>query len=95
MKITLADMSTLLRIPIVGQFCLYGMLDFASASSILVELFGVDIGDVNIGIRHSRVCSVRLSWLREVYEKSFIQQRWDCCNKGLHITSSRMHNICR
>lgn len=45
MSITSGDVSTLLHISIVGQFCSFVMLDFTSTSMLLIELLEVDFGD--------------------------------------------------
>jgi len=63
MTITLDDLFVLLDIPVEGQFFPYGVLDFDSALSLLVELFGVDMGDSTIEIRHCCVSHVKLNWL--------------------------------
>lgn len=73
MTITLDDVSTLLHISIVGQFCTYVRLEFAVATIVLVDLLGVEHADATSEMRHCRGAHVRLSWLREVYEESCVQ----------------------
>jgi len=87
MTITLDDVSTLLHISIVGQFCTYVPLEFAAAAIVLVDLLGVEQADATSEMRHCRGTHVRLSWLREVYEESCVQQRWECAARAylLHL----------
>ena len=77
MTITLDDVSSILHIPIMGQFPTYMTLGYDESSSLLVELLGVVQTRANEELRQCRSSYVRLSWLREVYEDSCTGQLWE------------------
>jgi len=74
MTITLNDVSSLLHLSIVGQFCSYVTLYFTLTSSILVKLLGVEFGTK---LRHHHNAHVRLSWSFEVYKECIIHYIWE------------------
>jgi len=71
MTITLDDVSSLLHLPILGQFPTYVLLRYNVVATILAELLGVEEGHGKIEMRQCRCAHVRLSWLQDIYE--------DCC----------------
>ncbi|XP_068498987.1 protein MAIN-LIKE 2-like [Phaseolus vulgaris] len=63
MTITLDDVSSLLHLPILGQFPTYVPLEYNGAATILAELLGVDETRGKAEMRQCRGVHVRLSWL--------------------------------
>jgi len=69
MTITLDDVSSLLHLPILGQFPTFVPLEYNEAATILAELLGVDETRGKAEMRQCRGVHVRLSWLRDIYEE--------------------------
>jgi len=67
-RITLDDVSSLLHLPIIGQFPNFEMLDNSGAVSVMCELLGVPDGAANVALRDGVGNAVLLSWLRDHYE---------------------------
>lgn len=59
MVTTINDVSTLLHIPIIGQFYTYVTLDVMITTTMLVKLLGMDMGDASIKIRQCCGAHVR------------------------------------
>ncbi|KAJ1391828.1 Aminotransferase-like, plant mobile domain [Sesbania bispinosa] len=70
MTITLDDVNTLLHMPVHGRFFFLPSLGKDEAKELLVTLLGVSYSDAHEEIEYTRGPSVRLSWLRTVYENS-------------------------
>ncbi|KAJ1416098.1 Aminotransferase-like, plant mobile domain [Sesbania bispinosa] len=68
MTITLDDVNSLLHIPVHGRFFFLPSLGKDEAKELLVTLLGVSYSDAHEEIEYTRGPSVRLSWLRSVYE---------------------------
>ena len=77
MTITLDDVSSILHIPIVGQFPTYEVLSHDEANDLLIELLGVSETQANEELKESRGPQVRMSWLREVYKQCCIVGSWE------------------
>ena len=77
MKITLDDVSSILHLPVVGQFPTYDVMDHNAAKNMLMELLGISKIDANEELRRNKSAQVRLGWLREVYEQCCIDQSWE------------------
>ncbi|XP_068492245.1 protein MAIN-LIKE 2-like [Phaseolus vulgaris] len=67
MTITLDDVSSLLHLPILGQFPTCVPLEYNGAATILTELLGVEEAREKAEMRQCRGVHVRLSWLRDIY----------------------------
>jgi len=76
LTITLDDVSNLLHLPIIGQFCTYPSLDAAATTDLLVDSLRVDHGVAIAETRHFQGGHVHLSWLREVYEDACTRRQW-------------------
>ena len=70
--ITLDDVSSLLHLPILGQFPTYVPLKYNGVATILAELLGVDEARGKAEMRQCRGIHVRLSWFRDIYEECII-----------------------
>jgi len=75
MAITLDDVSSLLHLPIVGQFFTYPTLDAVGATDLLVEALRVEREDAFTETRHCRRGHVWLSWLRDFCENACNNQQ--------------------
>ena len=67
----LDEVSMLLHLPIIRQFCPNVPLDNAGAVAPLIEFLGVDRAKATAELTQYRGAHARLSWLRDLYE--------DCC----------------
>ncbi|WVY89472.1 hypothetical protein V8G54_034986 [Vigna mungo] len=87
MTITLDDVSTLLHLPVLGQFCDLEELEFEEARTTLVDLLGVDGGTTGAEMEDARGTKVRLSWLRDIYVQRCWSQDWDYAARAylLHL----------
>jgi len=87
MTITLDDVSSILHLPIVGQFPTYDALNHNVAKNMLMELLGTSETNSNEELRRNKGAQVRLAWLREVYEQCCIDQSWECAARAylLHL----------
>jgi len=87
MTITLDDVSSLLHLPILGQFTTYVPLEYNEAATILAELLGVDEARGKAEMRQCRGVHVRLSWLRDIYKECCAQKAWECAARAylLHL----------
>jgi len=74
--ITLDDMSSLLHLPILGQFPTYVPLEYGGVVNVFMELLGVDEGHGKDEMRQCHGAHIQLSWLREVYQDCCILQSW-------------------
>jgi len=85
--ITLDDVSSILHLPIVGQFPTYDVLDHNVAKNMLMELLGTSETNANEELRKNTGAQVRLGWLREVYNQCCIDQSWECAARAylLHL----------
>jgi len=54
---------------------MYVTVDFTSTSSLLVELLGIDFGDVMAKLRQYHGAHVQMSWLCEMYKESIVHQQ--------------------
>ena len=86
MTITLDDVSSILHIPIVGQFPTYEALSYNEAKDLLIELLGVSESKANEELKESRGPQVRMSWLREVYEQCCIDGSWEYVVRAVSYT---------
>ena len=77
MTVTLDDVSMLLHVPIIRQFCPNVPLDNASAMAPLIELLGVDRAKATTKLRQCRGPRVRLSWLKDLYEDYCETEQWE------------------
>jgi len=76
-SITFDDMSSLLHLPIMGQFMIFDSLDNSEALPMMLELLDVQDGPANAEMREARGNVVRLSWLREHYEVCLQKEHWE------------------
>ncbi|KAJ1439533.1 Aminotransferase-like, plant mobile domain [Sesbania bispinosa] len=75
MTITLDDVNNLLHIPVHGRFFFLPSLGKDEAKELLVTLLGVSYSDAHEEIEYTRGPSVRLNWLRSVYENKVDENR--------------------
>ncbi|KAJ1424294.1 Aminotransferase-like, plant mobile domain [Sesbania bispinosa] len=75
MTTTLDDVNNLLHISVHGRFFFLPSLGKDEAKELLVTLLGVSYSDAHEEIEYARGPSVRLSWLRSVYENKVEQNR--------------------
>ncbi|KAJ1424223.1 Aminotransferase-like, plant mobile domain [Sesbania bispinosa] len=75
MTITLDDVNNLLHILVHGRFFFLPSLGKDEAKELLVTLLGVSYSDAHEEIEYTRCPSVRLSWLRTVYENMVEENR--------------------
>ncbi|KAJ1390986.1 Aminotransferase-like, plant mobile domain [Sesbania bispinosa] len=75
MTITLDDVNNLLHIPVHGRFFFLPSLGKDEAKELLVTLLGVSYSDTHEEIEYTPGPSVRLSWLRSVYENKVDENR--------------------
>ncbi|KAJ1407063.1 Aminotransferase-like, plant mobile domain [Sesbania bispinosa] len=75
MTITLDDVNNLLHIPVHGRFFFLPSLGKDEAKELLVTLLGVSYSDTHEEIEYTRGPSVKLSWLRSVYENKVEENR--------------------
>jgi len=87
MTITLDDVSSILHLPIVGQFPTYDALNHNVAKNMLMELLGTSETNSNEELRRNKGAQVRLTWLREVYKQCCIDRSWECAARAylLHL----------
>jgi len=85
--ITLDDVSSLLHLPIMGQFPIFDRLDNTGAVAAMWELLGVPHGATNVALRDGRGNVVLLSWLRDHYEACCENQQWEFAARAylLHL----------
>jgi len=74
MMITLDDVSSLLHLPIMGQFPMFDRLDNSGVLDVMLKILGVPDGLANAALRDGRGNAVLLSWLRDHYAT--------CCKNG-------------
>lgn len=91
MTITLNDVSSLLHLLIVGQFYMYVTLDFTSESLLLVELLGVDFGDIATKLRlwWSHPNEVVVLGVQGVHHTPHM----GVCNSNLFLASCWVHTF--
>ena len=77
MSITLDDVSSFLHLPIVGQFPIFDEVNNNETRALLVELLGIEEGPANAELCECRANVVRLSWLRERYQVSCVEEQWE------------------
>ena len=58
MTITLDDVSSILHLPVVGQFPTYDVLDHNAAKNMLMELLGTSETDANEELRRNKGAQV-------------------------------------
>ena len=75
-SITLDDVASLLHLPIIGAFHTYDALDVKEVVDILVDLVGVSFQEALEETRQCRGPSVRLTWLRNIYETKCKNKQW-------------------
>lgn len=68
---TLDDVSSLLHLPIIGQFYNIEELEFEEARSIIVEIVDVDGGKASVEMRDMHSPKVRL---RHIYDEYYKKQ---------------------
>ncbi|KAJ1400022.1 Aminotransferase-like, plant mobile domain [Sesbania bispinosa] len=87
MTITLDDVNNLLHIPVHGRFFFLPSLDKDEAKELLVILLGVSYSDAHDEIEYTRGPSVRLGWLRTVYENMVEKNRLSYATRAylLHL----------
>jgi len=71
MSITLDNESSLLHLPIMGQFSMFDGLDNSGVVLVMLELLGVPHGPANAALRDGRDNVVILSWLRDHYDTCY------------------------
>jgi len=81
MTTTFDDVSNFLHLPIVGQFYTHQRLDADGVNDLLAEPLRVCRGVAAEETRHCRGAHVRLSWLRDVYEKAM-----DCSSHSVFVS---------
>jgi len=77
MTITLDDVSSLLHLPIMGQFLMFDRLDNTRALDIMLELLGVPDGPANAALCDGRGNAVLLSSLRDHYAICCENEDWE------------------
>ncbi|XP_017434779.1 protein MAIN-LIKE 1-like [Vigna angularis] len=77
MSVTLDDVSSLLHLPSLGQFCNLKEVDFEESQRAIVELLDVDGGRVGVELHAVHDAKVRLSWLRDIYVEYCEEQQWE------------------
>jgi len=70
------DMSSLLHLPIMGQFSMFDKLDNSGVVPVMWELLGVPDGPANATLRDGHGNVVLLSWLREHYNTCCENKDW-------------------
>jgi len=65
MSITLDNVSSLLHLPILGQFLMFDGLDNIGVVLVMLELLGFPHGPANAVLHDDRDNVVLLSWLRD------------------------------
>ena len=87
MTITLDDVSSLLHLPILGQFPTYVPLEYNRVATILAELLGAEEARGKAEMRQCRGVHVRLIWLRDIYKECCAQEAWECAARAylLHL----------
>jgi len=85
--ITLDDVSSLLHLPIMGQFPIFDRLDNNGAVSVMWKLLGVPNGDANAALQDGHGNVVLLSWLRDHYEACYENEDWEFAARAylLHL----------
>jgi len=85
--VTLDDVSSLLHLPIMGQFPIFERLDNSGAVSVIWELLGVPDGAANATVRDGRGNVVLLSWLGDHYEACCENKDWEFAARAylLHL----------
>ncbi|KAJ1385328.1 Aminotransferase-like, plant mobile domain [Sesbania bispinosa] len=85
--ITLDDVNNLLHIPVHGRFFFLPSLGKDEAKELLVTLLGVSYSDAHEEIEYTRGPSVKLSWLRSVYENKVEENRLSYASRAylLHL----------
>jgi len=79
MSITLDDVSSILHLPILGQFSMFDRLDSSGAVPVMLELLGVPHGPANVALRDGLGNVVLLNWLRDHYDT--------CCENEANMSS--------
>jgi len=87
MSITLDDVSSLLHLPIMGQFPMFDRLDNSGAVPVMLELLGIPDGPANAALRDDRGNAVLLSWLRDHYNTCCESEDWEFAARAylLHL----------
>jgi len=87
MTITLDDVSSLLYLPIMGQFSMFDRLDNSGALDVMLELLGVPHDPANAALRDGRGNAVLLSWLRDHYATFCENENWEIAARAylLHL----------
>lgn len=71
MLVALYNVSLLLCLPIVGQFCNIEELEYEEAHTTIVGLLGVDRGRASAEMTKAHSPKVRVSWLKDIYVEHY------------------------